>query len=444
MPYSSQSVRRLGPLLTAAALLSACYAGHVAEGPSSGPEDGPGGPPGRRDAGRPSTEADAGPGGDDASSGAPGCGDVRRSPLVYYGTREPTYLPLTPEQILAIGTFPGSCTGTVVAPRWVASALHCGVAAGDAFCVGRDPASPDVCFSVTEVLEAPGGNDLVLARLDGDATVALPGLEPIPWMTDRMDRTWVGRTAEAAGYGQQEDGSSGEREFTAEPIVAVSDPFVTIDGEGRRGVCFGDSGGPLMVVADDGSVRVAGVLSYGDGSCVGRDNFTRLDLFADWIASVLGPPAVEGAPCGASLTEEGRCLDGQAVWCEAGRRRSERCAVRCGWSPAAEGFRCIEGDDPCGGVDGFGRCDGHTARWCEAGTPRARNCAACGERCVLDPDAGGATCAPDPCMGLDYLGRCNGDVAEYCRDGSFASRDCGAEGLRCDWVNDEIGYWCTR
>ncbi len=442
MSFHSQSVRRLGPLLTTVALLSACYAGHVAEGPSE-PGSSHDGSPGRTDAGRP-TPVDAGPGRDDAGSGAPSCGDMRRTPLVYYGTREPTYLPLTAEQVLAIGTFPGTCSGTVVAPRWIVSARHCGLSVGDAFCVGRDPASPDVCFALTEVIEEPGGNDLVLARLDDDATAALPGLVPIPWMTERMDRSWIGRTAEAAGYGQQEDGSSGEREFTAEPIVEVSNPFVTIDGEGRRGVCFGDSGGPLMVVADDGTVRVAGVLSYGDGSCVGRDNFTRIDLFSDWLAAILGPPAVDGAPCGASLTEEGRCLGGQAVWCEAGRRRSERCTSRCGWSAAAEGYRCIDDEDPCGGVDGFGRCDGQTARWCEAGTPRARDCAACGERCILDPAAGGATCVPDPCMGLDYLGRCSGDVAEYCRDGAFQARDCAAEGLRCDWVNDEIGYWCTR
>ena len=77
--------------------------------------------------------------------------------------------------------------------------------------------------------------------------------------------------------------------------LAFNGTHVIIDGEGTRGVCNGDSGGPVMVIAEDGTVRVAGTLHYGDPSCVGRDNYTRVDLFRDWIEGHTGPTVVDGA-----------------------------------------------------------------------------------------------------------------------------------------------------
>ena len=44
-----------------------------------------------------------------------------------------------------------------------------------------------------------------------------------------------------------------------------------------------------------------------------------------------------------------------------------------------------------------------------------------------------------------YQGRCDGDVAVWCTsEGMLDMRDCGAMGLRCDYVNDRVGYFCTR
>lgn len=366
------------------------------------------------------------------------CGDVRTANAIYYGTAEPTVVPLSPGQLLAIGTF-GGCSGTVIAPTWVLTATHCGLSGGEELCVGAD--QPDTCLGSVRAYDNPEG-DMTLLELDRDAREVLPGLVPIPVLTEAMDQGWIGRTAEASGYGQQEDGSSGEREFTAEPISSLSGDTLTIDGEGRHGVCFGDSGGPVMVVASDGTARVAGDLSNGDGSCVGQDNFTRVDVYLEWIEDHTGP-TVPPDGCG-GIDGAGRCLDGVATWCDDDRVQSQRCegGTACGWDAGVRGFRCIAGADACDGVDGFGRCEGSTARWCEGGVSRSRDCAACGQACDPESPLGGAYCVDDPCGGLDYLGRCNGDVAEWCEDGALEQEDCASRGDTCRWIDDQTGFYC--
>ncbi|MEL6177933.1 MAG: trypsin-like serine protease, partial [Myxococcota bacterium] len=220
--------------------------------------------------------------------------------------------------------------------------------------------------------------------------------------------------------------------------------FITIDGEGERGVCFGDSGGPLMVIASDGTVRIAGVLSGGDGSCVGRDNYTRVDVFRDWIESYTGPTVVEGASCG-EVDDVGRCLNNQALWCDGEQLRAQTCdgATSCGWDEDTQGYRCILGDDPCQGIDAFGQCNGQTALWCDRGQLRSRDCGSCDQTCSVMTEYNGVYCEEDPCRGLDYYGQCDGNVVEYCDDGQYRAVDCASEGLRCVWFNERVGYWCN-
>jgi hypothetical protein len=215
------------------------------------------------------------------------CGEIKvprntYGSKVYGGTVEPTAMPLAPEQIRAIGSL-GMCSGTLIAPRWVLTARHCPLEPGDAFCIGREHDRPNVCIQARQITPHPS-LDLALIELDEDATRQMGGVTPIPVLDELMECDRLGQTAEAAGYGTTPTTEFGARFFTAEPIVGLWHDSLVVHGHWARGLCRGDSGGPVMVVASDGSVRVAGALSSGDPSCRGRDVFTRTDMVSDWIA----------------------------------------------------------------------------------------------------------------------------------------------------------------
>ncbi len=400
------------------------------------------------DAGPPGmVEPDAGPPPVGSDAGLPECvGDDRMRRQIYFGTSTPTAIPLAPGQVLAVVSF-DTCSGAYISDEWILTARHCGITPGRQACVGEDPSNPNVCLQVDRVETHPTV-DIALAHVSVPVTRRLPALVPIPINTEPLNNSWIGRTMEAAGYGRQEDGSSGEREFAAEPIVALENELITVDGMGTRGVCSGDSGGPLLGLASDSTVRVFAELFGGDSSCVGRDNFTRTDLFVEWIEAITGPTVVEGAPCG-GITPVGDCLGGStAAWCDSatGLVTSETCAAgrTCGWSESDGGYRCVT-DDPCLGVTAAGVCDGGEAVWCDAGTIRRRDCGACGQICRYVTDVGGFFCLPDPCLGFDPIGECDGTVLTLCDpDQGFQSIDCAMFGRTCGFSTRRGRNSCVR
>jgi hypothetical protein len=375
-------------------------------------------------------------------------GPVKPPPTqaVYYGTATPTHVMLTPGQQLAIGSFNG-CSGTLITPTWVLTAEHCGLRRGARFCIGQQNDNPNICFNAARVVDNPSA-DQTLVELDRDARDLAPSVQPIPLFTGTLDQSWIGETAEASGYGQQETGRSGEREFTAQPIVRIQGNLITIDGEGRRGVCFGDSGGPLMVTAPDGTTRVVGDLSYGDPSCVGRDNYTRTDIHRQWIEGYTGPTLPPGPqPCG-DVDVVGSCNADYTVatWCgPMDELQTESCEANqvCGFSPVEGGWRCLDrANDPCNGVTPLGACNDNVLSWCDQGVLLERNCGECEETCIpYENTEFGFDCIPSNCGEVTFWGECRGDTAVWCnREGMLEERDCGNSG--CGWVSDEIGYFC--
>lgn len=327
-------------------------------------------------------------------------GDARPA-AVYHGTREPTLLSMSEGQKLAVvmyRTGGGVCSGTVIADRWVLSAKHCNPSGSTRGTVllGQDPDAPNVSIEVARVVRH-ASRDLLLLELSEPVRGRAPSVAFIPYWTASIDASWSGRTVECAGYGRQENGTIGQRRFTAQPISGVSATYVTVDGQGRRGLCGGDSGGPVFYQDSGGQVFVLGALTGGDPSCVGQDNYTRVD--PDWIREHAGPaatPEPPSDPC-MGLDARGRC-DGQtAEWCEGGTLRRDTCAGGTTCRDGADGYRCRGADpapgDPCDGLTLQGRCteDG-TAEWCEGGLVRRAFCTRCGLACRPITALGGVWC----------------------------------------------------
>lgn len=313
------------------------------------------------------------------------------------GTRAPQIVPLTPGQQLAIGFLftPGNpsnpfCTGTLVAPRVVVTASHCTRGMGPealGFGIGVDPNAPAALFTLVQVAEFTDPDiDAALLFLERDAVADVPDVEPLPVNRTSLDgadgESLIGRQVEVAGYGQTGEATSG-RFFASVRLVELDPEFVVVDGEGLQGLCFGDSGGPVITLNAAGAPVVLGVEHGGDDSCVGRDYLTRLDPLGDWLMAAVAAtePLVEaGGPC-AGLTFRGRCTGNTAEWCDEGGQVAK---VDCG----VHGRGCGFIDDETGYY-----CNAEPA--CELGTDG---------RCLDDPE--GAGFIADGAQRVQFVGGC--------------------------------------
>ena len=337
---------------------------------------------------------------------------------VFYGTRLPTYAPLSPAQhnaVVGVGTQGGYgafCSGSLIADDVVLTATHCtDGAAGASFAVlfGPDDVDPILSVDVVAKREHPT-MDLALLRLASAPADAID-VAPIPLAVDPLDDEDLGEILEQGGYGLTESGDDDGRYFVAEVLDALEEDVLVVDGQGEHGVCYGDSGGPSIRTTAAGEARVVGALSWGDDSCVGRDRYARADLARAWIEEWTGATPAEGAA--EEPPDDEPPVDDE---------------------PPPDG---------CEGATAFGACDGDVLVWCDAGRVRERPCGACGETCALVDGVVGYACVADPCDGVDWRGRCDGDVVQWCQDGALRSVDCGDTSQTCGYVGDDTGHWCT-
>ncbi|MDF1564000.1 MAG: trypsin-like serine protease [Deltaproteobacteria bacterium] len=346
------------------------------------------------------------------------CGDTRGtlgsgSSNIVNGddTWDPTVVPLTDGQALAVGAIMSDtgwgwssiCTGTVVAPTVVLTAAHCVVdrrgnvqaASTFGFGIGDNTERLRAFVQPVQVVKDPWYNarssgaahDQALLIFDTPLTAEVPDLVPIPFNRTAMNAAEVLRqNVQAVGFGCIDsncDFYNNLRYWAVEELVDLTSFDLTIDGHGVAGVCFGDSGGPLLRHFPGEGVKVIGTLSYGDPDCGNQDHYCLTDSEAHFLD--------EYAPgCGA-VTPEGSCAGNSTTYCENDLPITIDCSATdevC--QQNGDGlFRCV---DPCGGETWQGRCDGTSAVWCEGGQVKTRRCAECGLSCGLDQNLGYTVC----------------------------------------------------
>lgn len=181
---------------------------------------------------------------------------------------------------------PPFCTATLVEPTYIVTAAHCvrGARARDlVFGTGAfDPTARRT--SITRCRNNPAWKDSVESTTVHDFAFcelesAPAGVTPIAFVTSpAWSATYV-----ALGYGQtdpdDEDSAGPRKQLSVRRVDPEDEPLLEgledmLAARSTRGdTCFGDSGGPLLVVSSRGVARIAGVLhggvTDGDTDCGG-------------------------------------------------------------------------------------------------------------------------------------------------------------------------------
>lgn len=349
------------------------------------------------------------------------------------GTREPQNTFLSESQILSIVFLADSdgdefCTGTLIAPRVVLSAEHCidEASASSLFIgFGMMPAERQALLPVSAIYPHPS-IDFTIIILGADATEVLPGITPIAMNRVPVDETWFGRKVDASGYGDTYDNSTTGRFFASVDVVDVNSEQVVVDGLGIQGICYGDSGGPILWQPDaDTPPVLVGTEQYGDATCVDIDHLTRVDVVADWVDEMLSgglPPPLTACEEYVEPFCDGAVLRG----CDGAYDRTQDCSEDgCGFMGPQAGYACLPA--VCNGIDYFGECDGDLLRYCKGERLRERDCAARGQSCIFEGEDVGYNCG-------DCL-RCGGSE---CIDMMTDTLHCGGCDINCALPNSNV------
>jgi secreted trypsin-like serine protease len=188
------------------------------------------------------------------------------------------------------------CTGTFISDTVFLTAAHCVhpdlVGAAAEFQIFRghdlnDPSTRCPCHEVAEVhyhpsfnaSNASAGSDIAVAVLAEPIEV-----ETLAYMQSPLTNSMKGEPATIVGYGVNngwnKEGAGTKREAAVE-LNSYNNQFVKT-GIGGKGICSGDSGGPVIMDVD-GEQTVVGVNSFGFIFCLFEASSTRVDSYLPFI-----------------------------------------------------------------------------------------------------------------------------------------------------------------
>jgi hypothetical protein len=190
------------------------------------------------------------------------------------------------------------CTGSLVHPRVVMFAAHCGGGNKKAL-FGQQVALPFKTIGTSKCMTNPsyGGvndqeHDWAFCVLDQEIT-EIP-ITPVVYGCETEIVT-PGRMAAITGFGITfEGGDAGIKNWGLTPIQDVHSMSADVGGGGDPGICPGDSGGPALVQYPDGSWHVFGIASTLTGQCGGLGTHSLAWNAVPWIEEESG---IDITPC---------------------------------------------------------------------------------------------------------------------------------------------------
>lgn len=244
----------------------------------------------------------------------------------------------------------GGCTGTVFKIEgnvsWILTAAHCVNGPTQVF-VGPDSDYPSAQFNSSKVVkDVRYGDGDQVGNLPFDIGIikvnANVGVTPIE-LAPEGDGLAAGAQVTSYGYGStdyyQSNNQNSQRYSIGRAIASLSATNIVYDQRDQKGVCAGDSGGP--VVSGTGSARrIAGVHSSvgnpgGSEPCYGEANSVRVSSRYDFINAVLdGTPLPQPSAC--------QTCSGDAQSSNTCSRKRQRCLNDSACSALAE---CLQTTD---------------------------------------------------------------------------------------------------